>query len=125
MLSAQSLAILLKAISMVESGGNTHMIGSHGELGEYQMTPAVVAKQGGHTAVEAAKDMRERADALVRAGIAPLPFNLALARNAGVGAVIRGRAPVRSYQYAVRVRNLYEVLTHETNQATKGHRRGQ
>jgi|JI10StandDraft_1071094.scaffolds.fasta_scaffold730238_3 hypothetical protein len=46
---------------------------------------------------------------LPAAGIDPNEFNLALAYNAGLDAVLRSAAPVRAYQHATRVRNLYQA----------------
>jgi hypothetical protein len=45
-----------------------------------------------------------------RAGVAVNPFNIALAWNCGVDAVISGRAPSASYGYAERVNNLVETF---------------
>lgn len=104
------MAILLQAVSLVETGGNPHAVGRAGERGEFQMTPAVVAEVGGYGRREAEAQMRRLARLLEHAGIDPQPFNLALAWNAGIGAVKRGRAPASSYDYAVRVRNCYEAL---------------
>lgn len=47
---------------------------------------------------------------LTRAGIEPSTYNIALAWNAGVNAVIKGRIPAASKDYATRVNNLAEDL---------------
>lgn len=109
-------ALLLKAISLVESGGRDDVVGRHGELGRFQMTPAVVASCGGYREREALRNLRLIERQFEHAGIAPLPFNVALAWNAGLGAVQRGRAPVASYDYARRVCNTLERLEREVRQ---------
>lgn len=109
-MSAPVLAIFLRAIALVESGNNPAAVGKAGELGRFQMTPAVVATCGGYGDREAARWERQIERELLAAGIDPLPFNVALAWNAGVGAVKRGQAPEASYEYATRVTNLMEQL---------------
>lgn len=105
-MSDKTLALLLWAIGQVESGGDARAVGAAGERGQFQMTPAVVASSGGYGERAAARWLRLLERELLHAGIEPLPFNLALAWNAGLGAVQRGRAPVASYRYAGRVENL-------------------
>ncbi len=46
---------------------------------------------------------------LDQAGIDPSPFNIAMAWNCGLGAVIQGRVPSVTYNYAQRVVNLVEA----------------
>jgi hypothetical protein len=125
MLAAQSLAILLTAISMVETGGDKNAVGSRGERGEFAMIPSVVAQHGGYTRKDAESHAVLVQKRLVANKIDPNPFNIALAWNAGIGAVIRGNAPVKSYQYAVRVNNLYESITRGRKEGRPGHLRGQ
>lgn len=107
----QALALLLHAIALVETGGRAHLVGRHGERGAFQMTPAVVAEVGGYGEREAARHVRRIVVALEHANAPTDPFHVALAWNAGIGAVQRGRAPVESYRYAARVRNTYESLS--------------
>jgi hypothetical protein len=47
---------------------------------------------------------------LTVAGIDPSPFNIALAWNCGLGAVVSGRVPTVTYRYAEQVNNLVESL---------------
>jgi hypothetical protein len=47
---------------------------------------------------------------LKEAGIDPIPFNIALAWNAGLERVLQGRAPDPAYDYAARVRGLVETM---------------
>jgi len=112
-MNAQALALFLKAVSMVETGGDPRAVGRHGERGEFAMTPAVVASCGGFGEHEAEKYARWLERQLVVAGVSPQPFNLALAWNAGAGAVLASRAPAASYDYALRVRNLFEQLNQQ------------
>lgn len=103
-------ALLLRAIALVETGGDPRAVGRAGERGSFQMTPAVVASSGGYGEREAARHLRFIERQFEHAGIAPLPFNLALAWNAGLGAVQRGSAPLASYEYARRVENTFQAL---------------
>lgn len=75
------MALLLRAISMVETGGNSHAVGQHGERGEFAMTPAVAAECGGYGRLEAERHARWIEKQLLIAGIDPQPFNLALVRS--------------------------------------------
>jgi len=108
----------LRAINWVENPTNHTRAGRFGELGPYQFRPTTWRM---HTdkpfrlAVE-----RETADEVAvkhyewikrnfeRAGVEPNPFNIAMAWNCGVEAVLSGRAPSVSYSYAERVSNLVE-----------------
>lgn len=109
-MSAAALALFLEAVALVETGGDARKVGRAGERGAFQMTPAVVASCGGYGAKEAAHYARWLELQLVHGGIDPLPYNLALAWNAGPGAVRRGTATMASYDYALRVKNTYEAL---------------
>ena len=108
------MAIFLRAVALVETGGNAAAVGRHGERGEFAMIPAVVATCGGYGQHEAEKHARWLERQLLAEGISAQPFNLALAWNAGFTAVRQGRASMASYDYAVRVRNLYQALERET-----------
>ena len=46
---------------------------------------------------------------LEQAGVEPSVFNIAMAWNCGAEAVLSGRAPTASYNYAERVTNLVET----------------
>ncbi len=107
---------LLVAIRTVE--GYQGRDGAAGERGPWQITAAVWsrhmpgipfehARQEGPAHACAVKHIAWLRARLVAAGIDPNPYNLALAWNAGDGAVLRARAPERAYDYAARVRNLY------------------
>lgn len=108
-MSAKLLALFLRALSLVESGGNPHAVGGYGELGAYQMTPAAVREFGGYDEAAATRAVRQLEKRLTARRVDPNPFNLVLAWNAGFSATIHGRAPVSSYREACRVRNLMEA----------------
>lgn len=112
-MSPATLALFLQAVALVETGGDARKVGRAGERGAYQMIPAVVEAQGGYGTREAEKEVRKRERILMHAGVEPLPFNVYLAWNAGVGAVLRGEVPVVTYQRAVRVQDLMERLKAE------------
>ncbi len=124
---ASERAETLRAINWVENPTNHTRRGSKGELGPYQFraqTWRLHTSKSFELAV-----VREHADAvavkhyewikqgLVDTGIAPTPFNIALAWNSGLGAVQRGRVPTVSYGYAQRVANLVEAQRHQVNSA--------
>ncbi len=108
----------LQAINWVENPTNHHRRGSKGELGPYQFRSqtwrmhtrrsfdqAVVRAHADEVAVRHYEWIRR---GLREAGIDPSPFNVALAWNSGLGAVLRGEVPTVSYRYAERVANLVE-----------------
>lgn len=109
-MNAHGMALLLQAVALVESGGDARAIGMAGERGEFQIAPVVAAEVGGYGHRAAEAHMRRLERLLQHAGVDPLPFNLALAWNAGIGHVHRGTAPVESYRYATRVCNTLENL---------------
>ncbi len=109
---------VLHAINLVENPTNHTHYGSKGELGPYQFRPQtwkLHTKMPFRLAV-----VREHADAiavehynwicrgLVAAGIDPNPYNVAMAWNCGLNAVVSGRVPAVTYNYAQRVSNLVE-----------------
>lgn len=113
-MSAAKLALLLAAIAEVESGNDPRAVGRAGESGAFQLTPAVVRASSGEYGRRAAEqELRRIEAALVRMQVDPLPFNIYLAYNAGLGAVRRGSAKEESYQRAQRVCNLMERLERE------------
>ncbi len=110
----------LRAINWVENPTNLTQVGRFGELGPYQFRPGTWRM---HTAKPFRQAIqRDVADevavkhyewikrTLERAGAEANVFNIAMAWNCGVDAVLRGRAPSVSYQYAERVSNLVETL---------------
>lgn len=110
----------LQAINWVENPTNHSRMGAHGELGPYQFRmatwrmhtahPFSLAVQRQYADEVAVKHYEWIKAGLERAGIQPVPFNIALAWNGGLDAVVNGRAPTASYLYAARVQNLVEKL---------------
>lgn len=114
---------VLRAINWVENPTNHTRRGSRGELGPYQFMPhtwklhtnksfqlAVVRE---HADEVAAKHYEWLRRGLERAQIDPSPYNIALAWNSGLSAVINGRVPMVTYNYAQRVTNLVETQRHQ------------
>lgn len=118
---AASRADTLQAIHWVENPTNSPVPGRYGELGAHQFRASTWEMHTRRPFAEAVN--RENSDAiallhyewlkttLTRAGVSPTTYNIALAWNAGVNAVIRGRAPLRSRDYAARVNNLAAELS--------------
>lgn len=117
----------LRAINWVENPTNQTHMGRFGELGPYQFRPATWRM---HTD----KPFRQAIDRAVadevavkhyewikrtfeQAGVEPSVFNIAMAWNCGVDAVLSGRAPSVSYNYAERVSNLVASLKERTQPA--------
>ena len=98
---------LLAGIAEVE--GWQGRVGPAGEMGPWQMLPRVWVSYAGTAEQRAVKHLRYLEKELLQAGVDPQPFNLALAWNAGLAAVLRGRAPARAYDYARRVCNRIEA----------------
>ena len=117
-LSAAERAETLRAINWVENPTNHTRFGSKGELGPYQFRsqtwrlhtkrPFNLAAVREHADDVAIKHYEWIKRGLREAGIEPSPFNIALAWNSGLGAVLSGRVPTVSYNYAERVANLVE-----------------
>ncbi len=106
----------LQAIHWVENPTESTRPGPRGELGAYQFrrsTWHMHTKEPFHLA-----NHRATADkiavahyewlrqGLIRNGINPSPYNIALAWNAGLTAVVKGRIPSATRNYASRVNNL-------------------
>lgn len=114
----------LRAINWVENPTNQTTVGRFGELGPYQFRPATWRMHTQKPFRQAIQ--RDAADEVAvkhyewikrtfeQAGVAPTVFNIAMAWNCGAGAVISGRAPAVSYNYAQRVTNLVETLKERT-----------
>jgi len=110
----------LRAINWVENPTNQTHLGRYGELGPYQFRPATwrmhtakpfsLAVQRAAADEVAVKHYEWIRHAFEQAGVDPTAFNIALAWNCGVDAVLGGRAPSASYNYAERVSNLVEVF---------------
>lgn len=106
----------LEAIHQLENPRNSTKPGPFGELGAYQFRASTWQM---HTAIpfEKAHD-RAISDkvaithydylrrGLIAAGVSATPYNIALAWNSGLGAVIGGRSPRVAHQYASRAANL-------------------
>lgn len=113
----------LRAINWVENPTNHTKTGKFGELGPYQFRPATWRMHTSKSFQLAVK----RADAdevavkhyewikrtLERSGVEASAFNIAMAWNCGAEAVLSGRIPPVSYQYARRVTNLIESFKAE------------
>ncbi|MBI2497279.1 MAG: hypothetical protein HYV75_04935 [Opitutae bacterium] len=110
----------LRAINWVENPTNQTGVGRYGELGPYQFRPGtwrMHTDKPFHLAVK-----REVADevavkhyewikrTLKQHGVEASVFNIAMAWNCGVEAVLNGRAPTVTYHYAERVTNLVDTL---------------
>ena len=109
----------LRAINLVENPTNQTQVGRFGELGPYQFRPATwrmhtdkpfrLAIQRDVADEVAVKHYEWIKRMLDEAGIDPSPFNIAMAWNCGLGAVLKGRVPSVTYNYAQRVTNLVEA----------------
>jgi len=119
----------LRAINWIENPTNQTRVGRFGELGPYQFRLATWKM---HTdkpfrmAVDraAADEIAVRhyewiKRAFEQAGVEPSAFNIAMAWNCGVEAVLAGRAPTVSYGYAERVSNLVETFKSRQREVTE------
>jgi len=110
----------LRAINWVENPTNQTHVGRYGELGPYQFRPAtwrmhtdkpfslaVNRAAADEVAVQHYEWIKRTFE---RAGVEPSAFNIAMAWNCGVDAVLAGRVPSASYNYAERVTNLVDAL---------------
>lgn len=107
---------VLRAINQVENPHNRTQPGPKGELGAYQFRrstwfmhsqePFSRANERVTADEVAAKHYEWIKRGLVKAGMEPSAFNIALAWNGGLQAVTARRAPVSSRRYATRVTNL-------------------
>ena len=101
---------------MVENPTNQTGYGSKGELGPYQFRSstwrmysskpfqmATDRDSADQVAIQHYEWIKER---LTAAGIDATGYNIALAWNCGLSAVLNGRVPMQTYQYAERVNNL-------------------
>lgn len=117
-LRASTRAETLEAIHAVENPHDSPQPGRYGELGAYQFRPSTWRM---HTVVPFQQALnRDASDevalrhyewlkrGLVRSGLAPTPYNIALAWNGGLTATVRGRVSAASRNYAERVSNLVQ-----------------
>jgi hypothetical protein len=110
----------LRAINWVENPTNHTAVGRHGELGPYQFRPGTWRMHtdkpfslAAHKPVAdeiAVKHYEWIKRTLERRGVEANVFNISMAWNCGVEAVLSGRAPVVSYNYAERVTNLVDTF---------------
>ena len=126
---AASRQVTLEAIHQIENPRNLTRPGPAGELGAYQFRAATWAQ---HTRRPFSDALDRRwsdlvaalhhdwlCERLVRNGLEPSVYNVALAWNAGLSATVRGRAPRRSHEYAVRVGNIAGELQGRTLVASR------
>ncbi|HZP60566.1 MAG TPA: hypothetical protein VFB27_09610 [Opitutaceae bacterium] len=110
----------LEAIHWVENPHNSTRMGPHGELGPYQFRQAtwrMYSHRPFYQAINrqysdevAVKHYEWLKGGLIQAGVSPTPYNIALAWNAGLDAVIGRRIPSASRSYAEQVSNLAEHI---------------
>ena len=108
----------LRAINWVENPTNQTQMGRYGELGPYQFRPATwrmhtrkpfnLATQRAVADEIAVKHYEWIKRSLEQAGVTANSFNIAMAWNCGVDAVLSGRVPSVTFNYARRVTNLVE-----------------
>ncbi|HKB89333.1 MAG TPA: hypothetical protein VKC60_02325 [Opitutaceae bacterium] len=106
----------LEAIHWVENPHNSTRVGSHGELGPYQFRIAtwrMYTKKPFTLAVD-----RQESDRIAimhyewiksnfeRNGIDPTAYNIAMAWNSGLDAVLNGHIPASTHEYAQQVSNI-------------------
>ncbi len=101
--------VLLKAIAAVETG-NRDLRGAHGEVGVFQVTPAVRARVGGSDEAAVRRWLVIMKRDMNRYGIPINVFNLSLVYNGGINAVRKGRVAMSTYQYAGRVSTTYQAM---------------
>jgi hypothetical protein len=117
---ASPTAVLL-AIAEIETGGNPHRVGRHGERGMYQFRRTTWRQHTrrdfrlAHHPDVSAEVARQHYDWIVRelvaAGYEGTPYQVALVWNAGLNRFLSGQAPRQSRDYAHRVSNL--VYAHQ------------
>jgi len=110
----------LEAIHWVENPHNSTRLGAHGELGPYQFrqsTWSMYSRRPFYEAVNreysdevAVKHYEWLKEGLQNAGIEPTAYNIALAWNAGLDAVIGDRVPSSTRAYAEQVNNLVDQV---------------
>jgi hypothetical protein len=114
--SAQSRFATLKAIHLLENPTNRTTPGPYGELGPYQFRSVIWYKYSQspfrHALNREASDYvavrhyQWLKDQIERHGLPSSAYNIALAWNGGLGAVLRGHAPRAARDYAERAANL-------------------
>lgn len=114
----------LRAINWVENPTNHARMGRFGELGPYQFRaptwkmhtkrPFSQATQRAAADEVAVKHYEWIKRTFTNAGVDANTFNIAMAWNCGVDAVLKGRVPAVSYDYATRVSNLVQTFKEHT-----------
>ncbi|OYU98733.1 MAG: hypothetical protein CFE26_27070, partial [Verrucomicrobiales bacterium VVV1] len=122
-------AVTLEAIHQIENPHDVTRPGPRGELGAYQFRAMTWAQHSRRPFADAldrrwSDEVAVRhydwlCERLMRNGLEPSVYNLALAWNAGLSAALRGRAPRRSHDYALRVGNIAGDLHQGTLLAAK------
>jgi hypothetical protein len=110
----------LEAIHWVENPHNSTRLGAHGELGPYQFrqsTWRMYSRRPFYEAINrqysdevAIKHYEWLKEGLAHAGLDATPYNIAMAWNAGLDAVIGHHVPSASRAYAEQVNNLVEEV---------------
>ncbi|MDB6094017.1 MAG: hypothetical protein JWM32_1579 [Verrucomicrobia bacterium] len=116
----------LEAIHWIENPRNTNRPGPHGELGAYQFrqrtwrmyttTPFSQATNRDESDAVAIRHYEWLKAGLIRSGVDPSPYNIALAWNGGLSAAVRGESCSASHDYAARVSNIATQLKVKTAQ---------
>ncbi len=114
--SASSRWATLEAIHKLENPKNSTRPGRHGELGAYQFrsstwrmhtsVPFQQALDRTTSDIVAVKHYEWLKRSLEASRVPATPYNIALAWNGGLGAVIAGRSPRVAHDYAQRAVNL-------------------
>jgi hypothetical protein len=114
----------LRAINLVENPRNSPRPGSHGELGPYQFKratwhqhtrkPFSLAVERAHADEVAVLHYEWLRRGLIRNGIEPSAYNISLAWNAGLSAVVNNRVPARTHRYAEQVVNIVAEIQRTT-----------
>jgi hypothetical protein len=114
--------IALLETGTIDVGRPCAKIGRRGERSAWQISPEVwreyceapftrASSDGRLAAMVAAAHLEWLRLSLEGKGRPATPYNLALAWNAGLGAVLTGKAPPGAHDYAARAVALYEALT--------------
>lgn len=128
--TAASRWATLEAIHTLENPRNLPRPGSHGELGAYQFLAATWRM---HTNVPFGSAIHRQTSDVVAvqhyewlkrglesARVPATPYNIALAWNSGLGAVVAGRSPSVSHDYAQRAANLAASFDRNRPQVVAG-----
>ncbi len=119
----------LAAIHHIENPRGLVRPGARREMGPYQFraetwrmhttVPFARAVERAESDIVAVKHYEWLSRGLLRAGLEPTPYNIALAWNGGLSAAVRGRAPGAAHAYAQRAQNLAEEFAREAGSRTR------